>query len=45
MPADAWGCPVMPLPNGPYSSFPQVSIYTKACTKLPQTMHLSNLVG
>lgn len=23
MPADAWGCPVMPLPNGPYSSFPQ----------------------
>lgn len=23
MPADAWGCPVMPLPNGPCLAFPQ----------------------
>ncbi|XP_010269953.1 PREDICTED: two-component response regulator-like APRR2 isoform X2 [Nelumbo nucifera] len=23
MHADAWGCPVMPMPQGPYSTFPQ----------------------
>ncbi|XP_010269955.1 PREDICTED: two-component response regulator-like APRR2 isoform X4 [Nelumbo nucifera] len=26
MHADAWGCPVMPMPQGPYSTFPQNSL-------------------
>ncbi|XP_062073756.1 two-component response regulator-like APRR2 isoform X2 [Humulus lupulus] len=26
MHADAWGCPVMPPPQGPYASYPQVNV-------------------